>query len=74
MTRYITYLALAAVALQNKRRTHHVRIVDDEEGEIDEQQTEEIEDRYSTEYDAIISHSLERPESSRSFLSIGTAI
>ena len=69
----MTYSALATVALQNKRSGDHVRIVDDEEGEIDEEQTGEFEDRYSTEYDAILSHSLERPESS-SFLRIGTAV
>ena len=72
--RYITYSTLATVAVQNKRGGHHVRIVDDEEGEIEEQRNEEFEDRYSAEYDAIISHSLERPNSSTSFLSIGTAI
>ena len=83
--RYVTYSTLATVAVQNKRRGNHVRIVDNEDSEagdieeqkneeIEEQQNEEIEDRYSTEYDAIISHSLERPNSSTSFLRIGTAI
>ncbi|KAM0797611.1 hypothetical protein BDR22DRAFT_432565 [Usnea florida] len=74
---YVTYSTLATVALQNKRRGDHVRIVDDEEGEIEEieeQQIEESEDRYSAEYDAIVSHSLERPNSSTSFLRIGIAV
>ena len=74
MARYVTYSTLATVALQNKRRGDHVRIINDEEGEIEEQRNEEFEDRYSTEYDAIISHSLERPNSSTSFLRIGTAM
>ena len=77
MARYVTYSTLATFALQNKRRGEHVRIVDDEEGEIEEieeHQIEESEDRYSAEYDAIISHSLERPNSSTSFLGIGTAV
>ena len=75
--RYVTYSTLATVAVQNKRGGDHVRIVDDEEGEegeIEEQRTEEFEDRYSTEYDAIVSHSLERPNSSTSVLRIGTAM
>ena len=72
--RYVTYATLATVAVQNKRGGDHVRIVDNEEGEIEEQRNEEFEDRYSTEYDAIVSHSLERPNSSTSFLRIGTAL
>lgn len=72
--RYIAYLAMAAAALQNMKRTDHVRVADNEEQELEEQEIEELEDRYSMEYRQIISHSFEHRTSLGNFSRIGTAV
>lgn len=64
--RYTAYLALAAAAVQKMRITDHVRIDNDED--------QELEDRYSMEYRQILFQSLEHPTSQSSFLKGGIGV
>lgn len=66
MTRYIAYLTLAATAVENMRRTGHVR--------IDDQEEQGLEDGYSIENGHLASHSVEHLRSLGSLLRGGTAV
>lgn len=66
MTRYLAYLTLAATAVENMRRTGHVR--------IDDQEEQGPEDGYLIENRHLASHSVEHLRSLGSLLRGGTGV
>ena len=66
VTSYIAYLVLATIAVHEMRRTDHVRIDDDEEQDLD--------NRYPTEDRQIASPSFENLTSLSRFLGAGTGM
>lgn len=66
VTSYVAYLVFAAIAVHEMRRTDHVRIDDDEEQDLD--------NRYPMEDRQIASPSFEHLTSLSSFLRAGTGV
>ena len=69
--RYAAYLALAAVACATMGSRDHVRIDENDDQELEDQ---EFEDRYAAEYREIVSQSLEHRTRVNNLMRGGTGV